>query len=232
MNYAIGRRKLLTNVASSVVVRLPRTAKLRDRDFTNDEVKAILAGTYGDFRKLSKFVQRSRRWIPWLCAYTGARVNELSQLRGCDVMQIDGFWVIRITPEAGTVKSGEARVVPLHPHLIDQGFIGVAESAGDGPIFYDPTRVLKPGPANRHVKKVGEQLATWVRADIGVTDLGVQPNHGWRHLFKSRAVQAGIPERVADAIQGHAPKTVGQAYGVVPLDTKAKAIASMPLFSF
>lgn len=36
----------------------------------------------------------ARRWVPWLCAYTGARVNEMTQLRGQDVQQIEGIWTI------------------------------------------------------------------------------------------------------------------------------------------
>jgi integrase len=40
----------------------------------------------------------------------------------------------------------------------------------------------------------------------------VKPNHGWRHTFKSRAIQAGIDARVRDAIVGHAPRTVADAY--------------------
>jgi hypothetical protein len=31
-------------------------------------------------------------------------------------------WVVRITPEAGSVKTHEAREIPLHPHLVEQGF--------------------------------------------------------------------------------------------------------------
>ena len=58
---------------------------------------------------------------------TGARVNEFSQLRKKDVQQVDGIWTVRITPEAGTVKTNEARVVPLHEHLIQQGFLDMVK---------------------------------------------------------------------------------------------------------
>ena len=47
------------------------------------------------------------------------------QLRKQDVRQVDGLWVLRITPEAGSVKTNEAREVVLHPHLIAQGFTRV-----------------------------------------------------------------------------------------------------------
>lgn len=230
LNYAISKRKLTQNVAAMIDVRVPRKAKLRERDFTSDEAKAILSETIKEQDGVSVFMQRARRWIPWLCAYTGARVNEISQLRGGDVAQVDGIWTIRITPEAGTVKSGQARTVPLHPHLIEQGFPGVAEAVGEKPLFYDPGKVRAPGPGNRHVKKVGELLAAWVREAAGITDPNVQPNHGWRHLFKTRAGDAGMPERVADAIQGHAPRSVGQTYGRVSLQAMTAAVLKLPFF--
>jgi len=55
----------------------------------------------------------AKRWIPWICAYSGASVNEVTQLRGKDLSQHtfgdEEVWVITITPEAGTVKNKEAR---------------------------------------------------------------------------------------------------------------------------
>ena len=65
-----------------------------------------------------------KRWAAWLCAYTGARVGEIVQLRKQDVREAGarGAMVITITPEAGTVKTKEMREVVLHEHLEAQGF--------------------------------------------------------------------------------------------------------------
>ena len=165
-----------------------------------------------------------------MAAYTGGRVNEFSQLRGEDVQQIEGIWTINITPDAGTVKAKEARIVPLHQHLLDQGFLEMVAERGPGPLFYDPNLQRVPKDSNRHFKKVGERLADWVRKDVGITDPDVQPNHAWRHTFKTMSYAAGIEERVADAIQGHAPSTTGRRYGGAPLRAKADAIAKLPRF--
>jgi integrase len=157
-------------------------------------------------------------------------VNEFSQLRGEDVKQMEGHWVVRITPEAGTVKAKEARIVPLHEHLIDQGFLDMVQANGPGPLFYDPSNQRVQGDGNRHFKKVGERLALWVRNEVGIKDPQLQPNHAWRHTFKTLSADLGIEERVADAIQGHAPKTTGRTYGRVSLQAKANAIAKLPRF--
>jgi integrase len=231
LNWAVQERKLPSNAAATVVVRVPKKAKLRDRDFTAGEARAILTASMAPSggRQSPEYVL-ARRWIPWLCAYTGARVNEFSQLRGEDVRQVDGIWTVRITPEAGSVKNNEARVVPLHSHLIEQGFIEFVAASGDGPLFYDPKRQRVAGEHNRHFKKVGERLAQWVRKDVGITDPALQPNHAWRNTFKTRAFAAGLQERIVDAIQGHAPSSVSQSYGSTSVVTMAGAIEQMPRF--
>ncbi|OYY69104.1 DUF6538 domain-containing protein [Sphingomonas sp. 28-63-12] len=229
LNWAVEKRKLTDNVAKLIVIRVPKKVKLRERDFTSLEANAILAASLVPSKSaISDHLALARRWVPWLCAYTGARVNEITQLRGEDIAQIDGFWTMRVTPEAGTQKTNEARIVPLHAHLIEQGFLAVAEAAGASPIFYDPRLVRTPGLANRHPKKVGERLAKWVRDDVGITDIAIMPNHAWRHTFKTLAIEAEIPERVADAIQGHKPRSVGQTYGSVSLKAQAAAVAKLP----
>ena len=68
---------------------------------------------------------------------TGARMGELTQLRASDVFEQDGIWAIKISPEAGTVKNRKPRTVPLHEHLIKQGFVDFAKASGSGPLFYN-----------------------------------------------------------------------------------------------
>ena len=231
LGWAVSEGLLTTNVAFAVKVTVPKKPQLRSRAFTSAEATAILtASLLPASANMSSGYVLARRWIPWLCAYSGARVNELSQLRGVDVREIDGIWAINITPEAGTVKGKAARLVPLHPDLIDQGFVEAVRPLGDGPLFYDPSRQRVRSDSNRHFKKVGERLGVWVRKEVGVDDPNIMPNHAWRHLFKERAYAAGIQEATADAIQGHSEGTTARSYYNPPLADKAKAIAAMPRF--
>ncbi|MER2266074.1 DUF6538 domain-containing protein [Methylobacterium oxalidis] len=231
LNWAVANGRLEANPAAGILVKVPQNARIRDPEFTDGEVVLILRATFGPHdRRLSETHAAARRWIPWLCAYTGARVNELTQLRGSDLACDAGVWLVRITPEAGSVKSKRWREVPLHPHLVEQGFVSFVRERGPGPLFYDPSRSRDGSPANPTYKKVGERLAAWVRS-IGVTDPGVEPNHGWRHRFKTVGRRAGIDPAVLDAIQGHAPRTEGDRYGRHPADVLAAAIARIPRLS-
>lgn len=205
---------LAENVADGVSVagrkRRPRT---RPAGFTDQEAEMILEATLQDHRSsLSERRLLARRWIPWLCAYTGARVDEMAQLRAEDIAKIDGVWTIHITPEAGGTKSGDARFVAMHPHLVEQGFPQVAEDA-EGPIFYDPSASRGGSEAHPMSKKVGQHIAEWVRKEIGVTDKRVQPNHGWRHRFKTVARECRMIPEIRDYIQGHVPRSEGEGYG-------------------
>lgn len=176
LKWAVEERLVPTNVATEVTVRVPKKTKLRDKDFTHEEAIAILAASLVPASKnMAAGHARARRWIPWLCAYSGGRVNEYSQLRVEDVQEIEGIWTLNITPDAGSVKSREARQVPIHEHLLAQGFQKMVEACGKGPIFYDPESQRVDGDANRHFKKVGERLATWVRKEVGITDPGIKP---------------------------------------------------------
>src|ERR1700733_6227786 len=58
----------------------------------------------------------------------------------------------------------------------------------------------------------------------------VSPNHGWRHTFKTKGRDAAIEDSVLDVICGHAPKSVGGAYGSVTLAGQRAALARFPRF--
>jgi len=153
----------------------------------------------------------------------------MTQLRGQDVRRGGDIWVLRVTPEAGTVKTGRWRDIPLHPHLVAQGFPDFVRRRGRGPLFYYPTRGRNGQAAHPIYKKVGERLAAWVRS-IGVDDVGVDPNHGWRHRFKTIGRRAGIASDILDAIQGHAPRSEGERYGRYPTEQLYDAICCIPFY--
>jgi integrase len=234
LNWAVEERHLATNVAGDVAVRVPRPVKLRSPDYTMDEARAILrASLQPTGPQLPPVTARARRWVPWLCAYSGARVGELAQLRKRDIRQHDGVWMMNLTPEAGSVKTREARLVPIHAHVIEQGFLDELKRLPEGPLFYNPDnrRAPEDDDGNRHAKKVGERLAKWVRGEVGITDPTIKPNHAWRHLFATIAEEAGIPERTYNAIQGHAPANTARRYGSTTTKAKAEAIERFPRFN-
>jgi len=210
--FAVSQSKIGSNPAAGVVVRVKKKKKLRELGFSAEEADLILSASLAPQNSLaSRELKDARRWVPWLCAYSGARVNEITQLRVQDVRRSEGVWIINITPEAGNTKTG-AREVPLHDHLIEQGFLDFVRSKKAGPLFYSVERQRGASAGNPSDVKAGGKLAEWVRA-VGVDDENVQPNHGWRRRFKTIGRAVGMDSAKLDAIQDHAPATEGDKYG-------------------
>jgi integrase len=232
---AVKFRLLARNVFTEVHLPVPRSKLMREtKAFRPEEATTILRAALA-VKDTERARDAARRWVPWLCAYTGARSGEITQLRGADIIKEDGIYAIRITPEAGTVKTRQTRLVPLHSHLIKQGFLSFVAHKGKGPLFYiPPTDPSRSGSASNPSKarwvKAREQLAQWVR-EQGVKDPNVKPNHAWRHTFKQIAERSGITERMSDYITGHAPATVSRGYGAPTLKDMADALKKFPRYS-
>jgi hypothetical protein len=110
--------------------------------------------------------------------------------------------VSTITPEAGGQKSETDRDVPLHEHLIEQGFIDFSRQfRPSDPIFHYYEMPEVAGDLNdreEHRERaasaaanVSGRLSKWVRS-LGVKDPDVDPNHGWRHRFKTEGRAVGM----------------------------------------
>jgi integrase len=231
--WALEHKRIPRNPFAQVRITVPKKQRLREtQSFLPDEWRIILRASLA-INKLDTPDEAAKRWVPWLCAYSGARPGEMTQLRGADVVERDGVHGLRITPEAGTVKNKKTRVVPVHGHLIEQGFLEFAKKHGAGPMFYrvaeqdggdDPLTAKKP-----RYTQARQRLADWVR-DLGISDPELLPNHAWRHTFKQIADRAGISERMSDHITGHAHKSAGAAYGAPILSDMAEALKRFPRY--
>ncbi|SEO67454.1 Site-specific recombinase XerD [Salinihabitans flavidus] len=234
LNWAVENDKLPENVAEKVRQPKPRRQHSREQGFTEAEAIKILkvATTYepnadvnGYIREKSHLIA-AKRWVPIICAFCGARPSEITQLRKEDVREVDGQWIIRITPDAGTIKAGDYRDVPLHEQIVSLGFPEFVKAAKPGPLFHGGTI---PAKYADKAKRISNQIGTWLQERELIPD-GVRPNYGWRHRFKSQTIELGISPRVYDAIQGHAAKSASDGYGDVSLKAKADAIGRLPAY--
>jgi len=225
LGWAKDNGRLITNAAEGITLKLGKRPQLRKKGFTADEARDLLKAADNCLpnpREKPK-LHLSKRWIPWLCAYTGARVGEMIQLRKRDVRLEQDHYVVTITPEAGTEKNNLARDVVLHPHLIEKGFSAFVASSAEGYLFIDPddpSRILNTLKSRRN------DLAEFARETV--TDTRVKPNHGWRHRHTTVWLDAGLSDRVKDYIQGRPPKTVGDTYGDVTIKAQIVNLANFP----
>ncbi|WP_156464061.1 DUF6538 domain-containing protein [Devosia sp. Leaf420] len=223
-----------TNVAADVKLKIrKKTIKLRESSFTFEEAHAILSATLMESPpRFTEARRAARRWVPWICAYTGARVGEIGQMHSSRIFEKatpNGrkYWCMLITPEDGSTKNNEARTIPIHSHIIEQGFLNYVKKRQklDKPLFYEPE--LNGGSdMHRQADKVGERLAEWVRNDLKIR--GVQPNHAWRHRFETLHRSLKIREDITDHITGHSGEDISRKYGDYLVETLSDAIEAMP----
>ncbi|MCA1435613.1 tyrosine-type recombinase/integrase [Bradyrhizobium sp. BRP20] len=223
--WAVVNRRLPSNPAEGVTIKVGKSRKLRSKGFYDSEAIAILkhAREFVPGREAPKLAA-AKRWVPWLCAFTGARVGEMIQIRKEDLRREGKLWVLHVTPEAGPVKTDEARDVVLHRQVIEEGFLEFSETSKGGYLFIDP-KAGELGVRNA-VKTARNKVNEFVREVV--KDKNVDPSHGWRHRFKTVGIEQSIETRVLDAIQGHAPRNVSEGYGDVTTKAKANAIARFP----
>jgi integrase len=224
--WAVANRKLSSNPAADITLKVGKKPVLRSKSFTEEEAISILKAALKRRCGVAESPRTAaaKRWIPWLLAYTGARLGEIAQLRKQDVRQEGEHWLIVITPEAGTVKTNEARRVVLHPHVVELGFVAFVCGSREGHLFLRPNKMT--GDVLGPLSALKNRLIECAREVV--KDPNVAPNHGWRHRFKTLGMQVGIPPRILDAIQGHAPASVADTYGEVTVDTMAEAISRFP----
>ncbi|WP_189512549.1 tyrosine-type recombinase/integrase [Mesorhizobium sp. M2A.F.Ca.ET.043.02.1.1] len=232
LKWAVNNDRLETNVAEKVRIKVSKKQRSREQGFTTDEAVAVLK-LARDYQPKHSDNPRTReapettaakRWSPILCAHTGARIAEITQLRKQDFRYEKGVPVVRIAPDAGSVKAGNYRDVPLHQQLVDLGFMDFVSDAADGPLFYPAT---KKKDGSLPARTVAGRVSEWLQAQKVIPD-GVSPSHGWRHRFKTVGREVGIADRTLDAIQGHAGRTAGDEYGDVTIAAKAAAMAQLP----
>ena len=231
LNWGKTNRRIKDNPAEGVRCAGKAPPRVRFASFSDAEVRIVLKAANASRRNAGRHTAETlaaQRWVPWLCAYTGARVSEITQLRGEDIYKEGAIPIIRISPDAGAVKANKARIVPIHPHLIEQGLLDFVDASGEGPLFY------ATGPRQRTTqshpsKTVAGRLSQWIR-QIGIVDPNVQPNHAWRHLFISLCRTYEVQEEARYFIVGHASRDIGQSYGEASSTFLYREILKIPRF--
>ena len=225
LQWGVDNGRIDRNAAEKVKLRVPQ--KDKREGYTEKEACLILRAclSYQKGRREHDRTAALKRWVPLLMAHSGARVGEIAQLRREDVWCAeDGMWWMRITSEAGTVKGGKSRVVPLHNQVIACGFSDFVKASRGYYLFLSAKDVGGyRGPWRTAKNRLLEFLAGIVRRD------GLSPNHGWRHHFISRCRRHGVDTEKRRFITGHRGQgTDEQRYGEA--DGLVAEIAKMPAY--
>jgi integrase len=163
-------------------------------------------------------------WLPLLGLYTGARLDELGQLRSCDVVEETYIgaddveataWTIRfVFDEAAGLRLktiGSVRRIPVHPELVALGFlryVGAAKANGQARIF----PLLKPDSHGKITAHWSKWYGRYLRSVCLVTNKKIV-FHSFRHTFKDNSRYSQLAPDVQNEITGHDTGDVADTYG-------------------
>lgn len=215
-------------------------ATRRRKDYTREELRAIFSGPafmMSDWKLPRADFGKAWYWLPLLLLYTGARREELAQLRSSDVRRSeDGIWHLDILAtsdsedgERGVKTEASRRLIPLHSDLIARGLLEYRATVPEmGQLF----PMLRKNSAGYYGANFGKHWGNYLRDHVRLNS-PVSPMHGFRHTFKTLCRSAGIAEEVHDAITGHVGTgAVARDYGSMPLSRMAMELEKIPSLEY
>lgn len=210
------RRKYLAfdPAAGAKPLKKPKPADELRMPFTHDQLKSFFTGSFysSGLPCLPEFYGTPGRdwryWIPLLMLLSGARPNELAQLRAGDIRQSDaGNPYLNLFREAGEepikLKSRTSRRrIPIHSELVKLGFLQFVEcrrNAADAKAALFPT--LKENRFGNRAYYVSKRFnEVFLPSEIEVAK--DQCLYSLRHNVRDALRQIGAPPEALRAITG------------------------------
>jgi integrase len=225
LKYAKDNGHASINAAEGVVIADKEKAKNKRRSFDLASLNALFGSSLYTDRTIptdKRAGGEAAYWLPLLALFTGARREELGQLRPSDVQQLSypdaegneqSAWFLRLIEDEGEdgtklKNAASERLVPVHPELERLGFLTYVEKQKGEPRLFPNLKANKYG---RLTDKWG-QWFTLYRRSVGITDKR-QVFHSFRHTFTDYARHAAIPEGVTRQLVGHSGEDVHDDYG-------------------
>lgn len=201
------------NVASKLMIKSDKK-DIDDADpYSLDDLKEIFEKVFSSNNK--KIHHTYYYWLPLLGLFTGARINELSQLYIEDVVVDSEIMYLDINKEKDkTLKTKYSkRIVPIHSELIRLGFVDFynnEKNRGNERLFQSLTR-SRDG--------YGTASSKWYGRFTSVMSKSVKDKsfHSFRHTLIAMLLEKNVPEVLSSAIVGqkHEQITYGR-YGSGP----------------
>ncbi|SEQ12669.1 Site-specific recombinase XerD [Rosenbergiella nectarea] len=166
-------------------------------------------------------------WIPIILYYSGARVEEIAQLRRGDIVEEDGIPCFRLAMGEGqSIKMGNLRQFPIHSHLIEMGFLDFVQSQ-TYQLFVDKSEVN-----GKYSYNYARWWGNYIR-EHALTREGIKPTHSFRHSLVTLFRDLNIREEIQDSILGHNENSPDRAkashgYGEKSVEAQRNAIEQIP----
>jgi integrase len=215
LGVAKARGLIKENPGDGIELPPEKRAVERRMPYTPEQAKSVMDAT--------AHLSGADYWLPRLAKWTGARLEELHQLRRQDIVTRNGHPGIRITNEDGLrlKNTGSRRWVPLHSELLP--FLLWAQGQQDGTLFQ-----AKPDVHGILSASYSKRYGRLLRQKARITDSRVT-FHSWRHTWADMARASGMSPDIRHAIMGHQEEGIAGMYGSgeLPAGLLADAVAML-----
>ncbi|HFS8461175.1 TPA: tyrosine-type recombinase/integrase [Vibrio cholerae] len=234
--------ELLDVIPKSPAVKL----LLKDREnkdskaLTESEVNNVLIyfkhGYFTEAKRSKKTIEAMKfiKWIPQVAAITGARLNEILQLRKADIKQSDNglCWFIDINDKGDNVlkNKSSARIVPLvngaYGFDLELFLNEVVNTCND-----DSDNIFRLKNSDRQLNsiKIGKLLKAY--RDNHSEAPGTLTMHSFRHTMATLCLNKKMPESFAKEILGHTQSITYGLYGSAGVDVETMYKEMVKLWS-
>lgn len=165
-----------------------------------------------------KYLHPYYYWVPLLLRYSGARLNEICQLREDDIKLLDGIQCIMIREnfDDQSVKNiSSIRFIPIHHELIKNGFLSFVSTKKNKRLF--PELPSVKGYYSNNASKWFSRC----RAKLGLGK-GFDA-HSFRHTFINELKQKYVSKEIIECIVGHEHKS--ESFDIYSEQYNAKILA-------
>ena len=195
----------------------------------------VWTGSYSEYYQTSPgtlIVKNGLYWAPIVCAYSGARREEIAGLATEDIGEEAGIPYLGLHfSEFRRLKNNVSiRKVPIHNRLIELGFLEYVEkmrAQGSKDLF----PCLREGTDGKHGRKLGRRMRDVI--DVALGDEGADYTfHSIRHYVQNHLdLDSRNPPKIVRDIVGHEGRDQHEkVYGKTsPLDLKLEVLHRLPI---
>jgi integrase len=185
----------------------------RRKDFRVEQLQALFNSSwYKEDLEINLKSNPSRVWLPLILLYSGARLNEIAQLKTKQIIKRDGVFVFNVKEEdtdQNLKNESSTRKIPLHDKLLEIGFLEFLEAQKQNKVenlfsdlYYTKTR----GYGQSFGKVFNKYKRNWLERETLEKILNRQillDLHSFRHTLASALRRGRVSEEHIGVMLGH-----------------------------
>jgi integrase len=197
------------NIADGLIFNIKGKASEERAIYEKEDITKIFENLpYGD-------ADAHKYWVPIIALYSGMRQSEICQMLKKDIVKIKEIYCFSVneTDPGKSIKTASAqRLVPVHPILLELGFIKYCDKL-KGERIWPRLKAGRDGFGQHFQRWYGRFNRKFV------TESPKKTFHSARHSFINCLKQAGAQETLIKELVGHLDESIttgryGKAYNV------------------